>query len=134
MIYRGGAAPEVAHFIVSGGSSGPGASPPRYWAQRGLFRRSTYAALSASWIIINIGGGPTDDKPPVTLETPRDSDRDSSFLERRLTPPVLTIGGAEGIGEGAANTMKLAGSDVQSLVIPGSGHCLEELPRRWWQR
>ena len=35
----------------------------------------TYVALSNSWIIINTGGGPTDDKPTVTLETPRDPDR-----------------------------------------------------------
>jgi catechol 2,3-dioxygenase-like lactoylglutathione lyase family enzyme len=35
----------------------------------------TYIALSNSWIIINTGGGPTDDKPAVTLETPRDPDR-----------------------------------------------------------
>jgi pimeloyl-ACP methyl ester carboxylesterase len=49
--------------------------------------------------------------------------------ERRLALPVLAIGGAEGIGEGAANTMKPAADDVQSLVIPGSGHyCLEEAP------
>jgi pimeloyl-ACP methyl ester carboxylesterase len=49
--------------------------------------------------------------------------------ERRLTLPVLAIGGAEGIGEGAATTMKLAADDVQSVVIPGRGHyCLEEAP------
>src|SRR3974390_1177570 len=49
--------------------------------------------------------------------------------ERRLTLPVLAIGGTEGIGEGAANTMKLAADNVQSVVIPGSGHyCLEEAP------
>ena len=30
----------------------------------------TYVALANSWIIINVGGGPTDDKPTVTLETP----------------------------------------------------------------
>jgi pimeloyl-ACP methyl ester carboxylesterase len=48
---------------------------------------------------------------------------------RRLTLPVLAVGGAEGIGEGAATTMKLAADDVHSVVIPGSGHyCLEEAP------
>ncbi len=26
----------------------------------------TYVALANSWIIINVGGGPTDDKPTVT--------------------------------------------------------------------
>jgi pimeloyl-ACP methyl ester carboxylesterase len=50
-------------------------------------------------------------------------------LQRRLTLPVLAIGGAAGIGEGAANTMKLAADDVRSVVIPGCGHyCLEEAP------
>ena len=44
----------------------------------------TYVALSNSWIIINVGGGPTDDKPTVTLEAPRDPDRTSSFLNIRV--------------------------------------------------
>ncbi len=43
----------------------------------------TYVALSNSWVIFNGGGGPTDDKPSVTLETPRDPDRVSSFLNIR---------------------------------------------------
>jgi catechol 2,3-dioxygenase-like lactoylglutathione lyase family enzyme len=44
----------------------------------------TYVALANSWIIINGGGGPTDDKPSVTLEAPRDPDRVSSFLNIRV--------------------------------------------------
>jgi catechol 2,3-dioxygenase-like lactoylglutathione lyase family enzyme len=44
----------------------------------------TYVALANSFIIINVGGGPTDDKPTVTLETPRDPDRVSSFLNLRV--------------------------------------------------
>ena len=44
----------------------------------------TYVALANSWIIINVGGGPTDDKPAVTLETPHDPDRVSSFLNIRV--------------------------------------------------
>ena len=42
---------------------------------------------------------------------------------------MLAIGGAAGLGEGAANTMKLAADDVQTLVIPGCGrYCLKEAP------
>jgi catechol 2,3-dioxygenase-like lactoylglutathione lyase family enzyme len=41
-------------------------------------------ALANSWIVINSGGGPTDDKPTVVLETPRDPDRVSSFLNIRV--------------------------------------------------
>ena len=45
---------------------------------------------------------------------------------RRLTLPVLAIGGAESSGEGPGNTMKLAADDVQTLVIPGCGHWVAE--------
>jgi catechol 2,3-dioxygenase-like lactoylglutathione lyase family enzyme len=41
-------------------------------------------ALANSWIIINAGGGPTEDKPTVTLEAPPDLDRTSSFLNIRV--------------------------------------------------
>ena len=44
----------------------------------------TYVALANSWIIINVGGGPTDDKPTVILETPTDPDRASAFLNIRV--------------------------------------------------
>ena len=45
----------------------------------------TNIELANTYIIINGGGGPTDDKPTVTLETPSDPDRVSSFLNIRVT-------------------------------------------------
>ena len=45
---------------------------------------------------------------------------------RRLTLPVLAIGGAESTGEGVGNTMKLAADDVQTVVLTGSGHWVAE--------
>jgi catechol 2,3-dioxygenase-like lactoylglutathione lyase family enzyme len=44
----------------------------------------TYVALANTFIIINVGGGPTDDKPTVTLTTPPDPDQVSSFLNIRV--------------------------------------------------
>jgi len=41
-------------------------------------------ALANGWIIINVGGGPTEDKPTVTVEPPRDPERVSSFLNIRV--------------------------------------------------
>lgn len=41
-------------------------------------------ALANGFIIINAGGGPTEDKPTVTLETPPDPDRVSAFLNIRV--------------------------------------------------
>ena len=46
--------------------------------------------------------------------------------QRRLTLPVLAIGGGESAGEGVGNTMKLAADDVQAMVIPGCGHWVAE--------
>jgi pimeloyl-ACP methyl ester carboxylesterase len=46
--------------------------------------------------------------------------------ERRLTLPVLAIGGAESSGEGVGNTMMLAADDVETLVLPGCGHWVAE--------
>jgi pimeloyl-ACP methyl ester carboxylesterase len=45
---------------------------------------------------------------------------------RRLTMPVLAMGGAESLGAAAAATMKLTADDVQTLVIRGIGHWLAE--------
>ena len=37
-----------------------------------------------SWIIINVGGGPTDDKPEITMTPPTDLNRVSSALNIRV--------------------------------------------------
>ena len=44
----------------------------------------TAVRLANSWIIINVGGGPTDDKPDVILVTPDDPRKTSSFLNIRV--------------------------------------------------
>jgi catechol 2,3-dioxygenase-like lactoylglutathione lyase family enzyme len=40
--------------------------------------------LANSWIILNDGGGPTDDKPDVTLAAPTDLKTANSFLNIRV--------------------------------------------------
>ena len=48
---------------------------------------------------------------------------------RRLTLPVLAIGGGKGLGEGSANTLRLVADNVESHIIPESGHWVgEEAP------
>jgi pimeloyl-ACP methyl ester carboxylesterase len=50
--------------------------------------------------------------------------------DRPLTMPVLAIGGAASWGELVGNDMKLLATNVQSVVIPGTGHWVaEESPR-----
>ena len=45
---------------------------------------------------------------------------------RRLTLPVLAIGGEESSGAGVGNTMKLVAEDVQTVVLADSGHWVAE--------
>ena len=45
---------------------------------------------------------------------------------RRLTVPVLAIGAEHSSGETVGATMRLVADDVQTLVVPGSGHWVAE--------
>jgi len=45
---------------------------------------------------------------------------------RPLTMPVLAIGGAESYGDHVGEAMQLVANDVQSVVIPGTGHWVAE--------
>ena len=44
----------------------------------------TIIKLANSWVIVNVGGGPTDDKPTVVLDPPADPDRVSAFMNIRV--------------------------------------------------
>ena len=43
-----------------------------------------YLQIANTWLIVNVGGGPTPDKPTVTLSVPPDPDAVSSFLNIRV--------------------------------------------------
>jgi predicted enzyme related to lactoylglutathione lyase len=45
---------------------------------------SGHIQIANTWLIVNVGGGPTPDKPSVTLSVPADPDRVSSFLNIRV--------------------------------------------------
>src|ERR1700722_11696992 len=77
----------LAHFIVSDDVERSKRFYTEVLGGRLAFSRPgglTYVALANTWIIIPVGGGPTDAKPAVTLETPGDPDRVSSFLNIRV--------------------------------------------------
>lgn len=44
----------------------------------------TVVKLANTWVIVNVGGGPTPDKPEVTLETPADPGRVNAFMNIRV--------------------------------------------------
>ena len=43
-----------------------------------------YIQIANTWLIVNVGGGPTPDKPSVTLSVPADLESVSSFMNIRV--------------------------------------------------
>jgi predicted enzyme related to lactoylglutathione lyase len=43
-----------------------------------------YVQIANTWLIVNVGGGPTPDKPSITLSIPNDPDSVSSFMIIRV--------------------------------------------------
>jgi len=44
----------------------------------------TYMQIANTWLIVNVGGGPTPDKPTVTLKPPPNPNEISSFMNIRV--------------------------------------------------
>lgn len=49
-----------------------------------LERDPVIMKVANSWLILNVGGGPTDDKPMVTLSTPLHPNQTRAFLNVRV--------------------------------------------------
>src|SRR4051794_9619252 len=85
----------------------------------------TYVALANSWIIINSGGGPTDDKPAVTLETPRDPDRVSSFLNIRVRDIAAVYAEWSARGAQFLTPPKQHEYEIRCYIRDPDGHLVE---------
>jgi len=82
-------------------------------------------ALANGWIIINVGGGPTDDKPTVTLETPPDPDRTSSFLNIRVADIQAVYDEWSSRGAEFLTPPKDHGSEIRCYIRDPDGHLIE---------
>ena len=85
----------------------------------------TIIALANGWIIINVGGGPTDDKPTVTLEPPRDPDRVSSFLNIRVADIHETYERWRARGADFLTAPIDRGSEIRCYLRDPDGHLIE---------
>jgi len=85
----------------------------------------TIVALANGWIIINVGGGPTDDKPTVTLEAPRDPDRVSSFLNIRVADIQAIYEDWSARGAEFLTAPQDRGAEIRCYVRDPDGHLIE---------
>ncbi len=84
-----------------------------------------FVALANSWIIINVGGGPTEDKPTVTLETPPDPDRTSSFLNIRVADIQAIYAEWSARGAEFLTPPQDRGAEIRCYIRDPDGHLIE---------
>jgi catechol 2,3-dioxygenase-like lactoylglutathione lyase family enzyme len=85
----------------------------------------TIVALANGWIIINVGGGPTDDKPTVTLETPPDAHRVSSFLNVRVADIQAIYDDWSARGAKFLTPPQDRGREIRCYLRDPDGHLIE---------
>ena len=81
--------------------------------------------LSNSWIIINVGGGPTVDKPEVILETPPDPTRASSFLNIRVADVHQVYEDWRSRGAEFITPPQDLGREIRCYIRDPDGHLIE---------
>lgn len=82
-------------------------------------------ALANGWIIINVGGGPTEDKPTVTLETPPDPGRTSSFLNIRVADIAAVYAEWSARGADFLTSPQDRGQEIRCYIRDPDGHLIE---------
>jgi catechol 2,3-dioxygenase-like lactoylglutathione lyase family enzyme len=85
----------------------------------------SFVQLANSWIIINVGGGPTEDKPTVTLETPPDPDRTSAFLNIRVADIALVYAEWSARGADFITPPQDRGAEIRCYIRDPDGHLIE---------
>ena len=75
----------VTHFLVSTNVAKAAAFYSEVLGGKAVMEgEPTIVKLANTWITINVGGGPTDDKPEVHLATRADSNKVDMFLNLRV--------------------------------------------------
>ena len=81
--------------------------------------------LANSWLILNVGGGPTDDKPTVTLTTPPDPDRTSAFLNIRVADIAAVYAEWSARGAHFLTEPKQHATEIRAYIRDPDGHLIE---------
>jgi catechol 2,3-dioxygenase-like lactoylglutathione lyase family enzyme len=85
----------------------------------------SFVQLANSWIIINVGGGPTEDKPTVILETPPDPDRTSAFLNIRVADIASVYAEWSARGADFITPPQDRGAEIRCYIRDPDGHLIE---------
>jgi catechol 2,3-dioxygenase-like lactoylglutathione lyase family enzyme len=81
--------------------------------------------IANSWLILNVGGGPTDDKPTVTLAPPADPDRASAFINIRVADIAAAYAEWSAKGADFLTEPKQHAHEIRAYIRDPDGHLIE---------
>jgi lactoylglutathione lyase len=81
--------------------------------------------IANSWLILNVGGGPTDDKPEVTLAPPADPGRTSAFLNLRVADIAAAYAEWSARGAEFLTEPKVHAHEIRAYIRDPDGHLIE---------
>jgi catechol 2,3-dioxygenase-like lactoylglutathione lyase family enzyme len=90
-----------------------------------LERDPVIMRVANTWLILNVGGGPTDDKPTVTLTTPSDPNHTSAFLNIRVADIAKIYRDWSARGAQFLTEPKDHGREIRAYVRDPDGHLIE---------
>ena len=90
-----------------------------------LERDPVIMQVANSWLILNEGGGPTDDKPDVTLTTPQDPHTTSAFLNVRVADIAAAYEEWSARGAEFLTAPKDHGREIRAYIRDPDGHLIE---------
>ena len=127
----------VTHFITVADIDRSAGFYARVFGGRILSRGDSKGAsghiqIANTWLIVNVGGGPTPDKPSVTLSVPADPDQVSSFLNIRVADIRACYElwksrghpGAEGAYGGRRNERRSRPGSYRGRIRRGLSRCV----------
>ena len=90
-----------------------------------LERDPVILKVANSWLILNVGGGPTDDKPTVTLAPPADPGRTSAFLNIRVADIAAAYAEWSAKGAEFLTEPKDHAHEIRAYIGDPDGHLIE---------
>jgi len=81
--------------------------------------------VANTWLTLVTGGGPTDDKPDVSLNTPADPRQTSGFLNVRVADIAQTYQEWSAKGAEFLTEPKDHGREIRAYVRDPDGHLIE---------
>jgi len=82
-------------------------------------------ALANTWVTISTGGGPTPDKPAVTLAAPSSIDRVSSFMNIRVADIASVYEQWRARGAKFLTPPIDRGGEIRCYMVDPDGHLIE---------